>query len=902
MVEFFKQMYLIPFKYGIEKMNNTCMKIISLIFNQCGKRLFKINNDVQFVEHYECVDNYNKFYCCPIDLKEIDQDFLLNTFKIKTGRIENLILSIPHKIFLKGTTNIHIQKITLQVDIIKNDNSLYFSTLETNNIYFVDQNKYVKNDLSDIILEIKRLLLEYLDTITIQIECIELNLRENIIICLNDVYYDSQKVEIKSIIINHDNLLQIDDIIFMISDKKLKISKINANDKLIDYLPFIYMDDHSGDISVSIKIDKFHTNLLEITNLEMDIVKNLIIIKFLKKIKFDNIFSLITSDNTTSILDFDQNSNLITFKQNIRISFDDFNKLNCWIDSFANMISSFQKKIITIETTKKQLYISQLKISIFFKNEVFNVQIKSMGYINNEIVDLLIEHDRTILKIGKINIGKSFCAENIILFEEGLFDLRAKYMEVRKQNNELNFYFNRAKLVEIKAFITFVSNITSLFSSYDDSNFTIFLNISKSIVKMKYLQSIINLVIEIMNVNLLNKSMTNVKADLFIDKYLIAKLSANSINHQNFNIQNLHIFLDPIMNEQIIVIINSLIPINEHHYANCIDNDVCEKIRQAMSETIIANNMKQFEKNVELLTTSILPISGKQNNNSKLFSANDHFMREKNSLKKYKPITQIFSNNNLKSLLIDDYSIEEEETNLKIIIDNLCVYLFEKLPEQSSKDRKPFISVFFKEINLMKSNITNQIPRNKYKIMINQFAIIDNLSNDLKWKYFIIPKFKITAFDCEIIQHDDIYRLIVHISPLKASIREETLLKLISFFEFKKENISSKSEPKFIEHFYIDNINIFLNFYPSIINKISKSESFTLSDFEMIIKHVAFNNIGGFDRLFEIFGNHIKNEIKPENIMQFIPNIKLIKPYAKSLMNIYKMTFRYIYQKTKKMF
>src|SRR3984885_7280742 len=251
MVEFFKQMYLIPFKYGIEKMNNTCMKIISLIFNQCGKRLFKINNDVQFVEHYECVDNYNKFYCCPIDLKEIDQDFLLNTFKIKTGRIENLILSIPHKIFLKGTTNIHIQKITLQVDIIKNDNSLYFSTLETNNIYFVDQNKYVKNDLSDIILEIKRLLLEYLDTITIQIECIELNLRENIIICLNDVYYDSQKVEIKSIIIN--------------------------NDKLIDYLPFIYMDDHSGDISVSIKIDKFHTNLLEITNLEMDIVKNLII-------------------------------------------------------------------------------------------------------------------------------------------------------------------------------------------------------------------------------------------------------------------------------------------------------------------------------------------------------------------------------------------------------------------------------------------------------------------------------------------------------------------------------------------------------------------------------------------------------------------------------------------------
>ncbi|XWV25599.1 hypothetical protein QJ856_gp0155 [Tupanvirus deep ocean] len=952
MAEWLKNICISPFKFGLSKVNYVAVNAISVIFNLYGKRLLKIDDD-KIIKSNECKDERDIFYFYPLPLKQIEQDLGLNLVVIESGVINDLVLSIPWKAMLTEPTLITIADIKLVIAFGQNTNSIYFNSLENTNSYFLSSKGKIKEnqDLMNAYKEINALLSEYFNKITLEIKQIEIELLEHFKVIVNGVSFSNSvltidKIQIHSI--NNEKLLvKIDKLQFHTVEHQLSIGELNIDKQFVNYLPNFYTDDSKSKIKLRINVDVLRMEKLLLKNLDLVLDSNDVIINNISYIDIDDILLFRNDNPNTNLLMFSTENNICKLEKPIDIKFSSIGDVVQWIGQFKEIINVVTSKIIVISLEepkeKNSFQIRNIESNIIYGDDYFHLKIdKFLVDKNTNFLGVTIVHDGTTGTMDKILIGDNgivfFINSNVLSTD---FHIFSKTTKINKNDSGVDISFNEANAVNIIQIINFVTNIIDKFTSpkptepdnlitneinnldmsasvidlsetleiiekMDDKKpYMVNLEIIESNLLVRYEDTNFNAIVKNANICISTKSATNVIADILINDFLLANIQSKYLSSDSIKLDKCQIFLDPETFDQLNYIFGTLTPDKqtEDESEFEISEEGLKQLHEALARSFMAKSVVDLEKSIKGTTESIFENHKKTQQNIQIFNT-----------PQIKMLTTSFAN--LRSILIDDYCLEQEDPKglvFKMVIKSLHLYLFDKLVKYNSNDKNDpaFLCAIFKEIEIQK--IREEVQENKNKPLISVFekgrkiksntkdkynlhiktgGIIDTHCHDPEWKYF--AKFcKDNMFEASLIIQGDALRISIYSSPIVTNIREETFLRLLAFFS-NSHHIPKNNNPLYIEYFSVSGIDIVVNFYPLLLKQIGMGPNvFTLKDFKIRLSPQVITHIDGIDKAINIIGNKWKDDVNPENIFQFIPNIKIIKPYAVPFVNFIQLTTKY---------
>jgi hypothetical protein len=655
--------------------------------------------------------------------------------------------------------------------------------------------------------------------------------------------------------------------------------------------------------------------------------------------------------SNNNLLLFDFKSNICSFEKNLNIKIGSVPDLVDWLKDFYVVINSMTDKLIVVsldESVKKNpLHIINITTNFVYGDDIFDI------FINTICIDDEIKLNNVkIMYDDKIGIFNNILFEknSVILLNSVVkskeFDMISKLTKIIKEPSNLDIYFDSANvsnIIQIVNFITFMiekfipksnepiesvqllseeqNDFDLLASTTDLSEMLILMDKEDEILKPLMVNIIVrdsnifskhenidfNVFVINGNICVTTKSATNVIADILMNGYLIARLDSKYVSTESILINSLHIFIDPEIFDQFNYLFGTLTPETSDEIEEEIEISVegLKQLREALSRSIISKSVIDLENTLSKSTNNIL-----QNNTiiksphiiTKIFNSPSMIM-----------LATSFAN--LRDIIIDEYSVEpteEKDVKLELFINSFHIYFFDKLVKYGSgiKSDVAFLCVVIKEINLKKKIECvveeNDKPfiriieygnpktknRERYTLKIKTGAIIDVACNDPEWKYFV--KFpNNNMLDANIILHGDFVRANIIVGPLTTNIREETLFRLLAFFS-NSHHVPKNNNSIYIEYFNISSIDISVNYYPLILKQIGMdSNAFTLKDFKIRLTSQSVSCIDGFDKLISIIGTRWKDDVNPNNILQFVPNIKIIHPYATPIAQFLQLTTRY---------
>ncbi|XWV26936.1 hypothetical protein QJ857_gp0113 [Tupanvirus soda lake] len=952
MAEWLKNICLSPFKFGLDKVNYVAVNAISVIFNLYGKRLLKIDDD-KIIKSNECKNERDIFYFYPLSLKQIEQDVGLNLVVIESGIINDLSLSIPWKAMLTEPTLITIADIKLVTSFSHNTNSIYFNSLENTNSYFLSSKGKIKEnqDLLNAYKEINALLSEYFNKITLEIKQIEIELLEHFKVIINGITFSNSVLTVNKMQIYSSGdeklLISIDKLQFNTVEYHLSIGEINIDTKFVNHLPNFYTDDSKSKLKLKLNIDVLKMEKLFLKNLDLVLDSDNILVKNISHIDIDDILLFKNDNSSTNLLSFSTENNICKLEKPIDIKFSSINDVVKWVGQLKEIICIITNKIIVINLEepkeKNPLQIKNIESNIIYGDDYFNLKLDNLlvdEYTN--FLGVKIVHDGTTGTMDKILIGEKgvvfLVNSNVLSNDFHVFSVTTKII---KNDLGIDISFNQANAVNIIQFINFVTNIIDKFttpkSEEPDNLITNEMNnldLSASIVDLsetleivekieekkpymvnlvieesnllvRYEETNFNAIVKKANICITTKTATNVTADILMNDFLLAKIQSKHLSSNSIVLEKFQIFLDPETFDQLNYIFGTLTP--EKQFEDEPEFEISEEglrqLHEALTRSFMAKSVIDLEKSIKGSTQSIIETHKKEEQNIQIFNT-----------PQIKMLTTSFAN--LRSVLIDDYYLEKEDPmglELEIIIKSLHLYLFDKLVKCNSNDKNDpaFLCAIFKEIELQK--IKEEVHekkkeplisvfekgrkikpnfRDKYNIYIKTGGIIDTQCHDPEWKYF--AKFcKDNMFEASVIIHGDALRSSIYLSPITTNIREETLLRLLAFFS-NSHHIPKNNNPLYVDYFSVSCIDIVVNFYPLILKQIGMGpNAFTLKDFKIRLSPQVITHVDGIDKVISIICNKWKDDVKPENIFQFIPNIKIIKPYAVPFVNFIQLTTKY---------
>lgn len=763
----------------------------------------------------------------------------------------------------------------------------------------------------------------------------------------------------------NNKIVSINKIKFDIKKNSLYISKIVIDSNIITYIPEFYMNDSKDKFNMNIMIDNFKMDQISAKKIDFNINQNNLTLRKISCLKIDNIliFKEDSYDNNNLFI-FEFNSNILLFTKCINIKLGNINKLLDWINKIQYIISYTMNKFIIFGlddkiTNSKSLCINNIFANIVYGDDIFNIFIDNI-YIDEKIklgnIKINYNDKNSIIENIYFDNSNAIILEEIIVTCEE-FKAKSYLTKIIKQTSKLDVYFDTANINNIIQIINFVTNIIEKFTlKYDKShidqsiikkynNIDLSTNVSglsKSLMAMNINTEdndssepmIINLYIK--NTNILfkynnidydvflknghicitNKYACNINAEILMNGYLIAKLNAEHITNNSFLINSFRIFIDPEIFDQINYLFGTLTPeISEDIEEEIeITSEGLKQLQEALARSIISKSIVDMEQTINQNINIIL-----QKNKQKNISENTINILDTPNVK-----ILLDSFVNLRNAIIDNYNIEHNEDkdiNIKLFIKSLHIYFFNKLVKFNSniKNNNAFLCAVFKDIIFSKkleplpeqkhkpliriienSKVSKIKVRERYLIKMKTGAILDIACNDPEWKYFI--KFSNhNMFNADISLYGSTMRANIIVSPFTTNIREETLFKLLAFFS-NSHHPPKSSEPIYIEYFNINAIDVSVNYYPLILKQIGTvSNSLTLKDFKIRLSSQTILNIDRIDKLLNIILSQWKADINPNNILQFVPNIKLIHPYTVPIIQFIQLTTKYFkHSKNKK--
>lgn len=927
MTSWIKNALMVPVNYGMDQANYLISNLLAIIFNVYGNKLLRIEND-KIVKSCQCLKDYNIFHLYPIYIREIEQDIELNTLKIDRGTITNTTVSIPRKSFLVDATVVNVDVVTLDISLSRNDNSLYFSTLE--NSYLLNSNVVKKNeDLLNVYLQINSFLTQYFYRIHLGIKTITINVLSHCRIVICDLSYHDNHLTISSISLfpisgEENKLLEIVSLSWEIIESRLKsdgtlfdehergrihIYKVGIQASLSQYLPNIYFQDTNNKLRLLVTIDRLVYDSLSIKGLVMEIVPDGLVVK-----NFENgdIFDIatITPCRGADLVTFDVLRNICRIFSSFSLEIVDLSTLCQWLKKSNSDLRNLFGKFVFLKDNSchsPKLSIIGFDTKISCLNRVFECK---LGKISIPSESSLLLHDRSFPEnFESPNNSKFSCQSSLSRSDMNfpgileLVDVSIKYCSPDSMTaviKNVTVKQDSYHLVDITIQgndFWFRSDMTDIHQMERRLNFDF---------KRAKVMDLVNMIRHI--IDLVNSCNLARKADDVNKPALSVYLSINDssviqhylgyqfkfiINQGRYHIneyQAIDVDGSILINDQVLVvtylpIIGTKVTKAEFlklrinpgtldqliHLFQVVLQKYFEKnshkrkeCKKRMLESFIVSDLEELERDVDYPETSSQPNLG---------SSND--LR--------------FSRGPVELAIIEDYITEKLEiNNVQVNIKILDIALSDDL-KSSKEDPETFLRIILKEVGFTEVDGTGE---KSYLFNIMTGGIIDTTAADLAWKYFVksAVKSNLLEFDLKIIGGD--YHLSISVAPLVMKVREGTLLRLLSFFS-QPQMSKSKNVPITMKRFYLSAIQVSLSYCPLILEGM-QGDILTIKDFQLVLSSQLLENVDGVDQLFYLISQKWKDEINPSNIAQFIPSIKGIGPYIGSLVQMFHFIRRYL--------
>lgn len=873
MVEWIKNICLSPFKTGLEHM-------IPLVFNLLGKRILKIDRD-KIIERSEYRDNRNNLYFNPLHLKEIEQDICLNLLKLEIGIINDLVVSIPIKGVLSETTNINIGEIGFIIGLCqKNMANVSIDSLENTNSYFTNNDLRENRDLIEAYNGIKMVLSEYFSSINLKIKTMNITLIDHFRVRIIDLEYGRNVFDIKKIYFYSDQdgapskkLVEVDNVTYHMLDKKLVIDGLDIDASIVNFLPDFYMEPSESLVHLSVIIHSLRLAKdgssshpeTKIQEISLKIQPGLVIIDKLSSIAVGDFFLYKRTNvdpSDLNLLVFNTKTLLGTFNQTLQFKISNLGHTIEWARQLISTLGSVCDKVIIIELGKEEerlVALEQFKADIILGDDIldFTFQRIEIGQVVELFgVGLLYEDTKSLIKKISILDGKITLHGSSILSKE--FGLETQTIGIDNGGENLEIIFDRASSTNILSTVDFVGKVIRKFASDKKSGGMVNLCITDSNISFKHERNHFHIQMKKSRICITTKSASDIVADVLMNGYLVCQLDIIQFG-KVLMIKSLKLYVDPEIFDQMNYLFGTLSPESEPRVGT-----KQSEFDDIMSCSFIVEDIMELESTIDQCTLSI----SERSSNLKIL---------------------VKSFTNLMDIMVNDYFEDlPENMDFKLIISCMQVWFFDKLcPYNQNKNVPSFLCAILKDVFFGKKVKENQT---QYKLRIKTGAIIDTASQNPEWKYF--SKFPRSNFlNITVWMSESGYKIVIGLNPFVANIREEILVRLLAFFS--NSHHMPSGQPLHIQYFSMGEVHLTLNYCPIILKKMN---GFTIKDFNIVLSAQSLKDVGPMSNLWDGIIQNWKKDIDPDNIFQFIPNIKIIKPYASSIIYIIGQTSKYFKQ------
>lgn len=240
----------------------------------------------------------------------------------------------------------------------------------------------------------------------------------------------------------------------------------------------------------------------------------------------------------------------------------------------------------------------------------------------------------------------------------------------------------------------------------------------------------------------------------------------------------------------------------------------------------------------------------------------------------------------------DDKSVEHNTLLYDIITDyyNEAEKLFEiKIHSMSVAlsmryGNEPFLVINLDNILLQKTHDLEASMVGNVSVTTSirfKIDMVDTSSEDDQWKRFVSCQEVSISYSV----NDDDYDATIYCKKITANIREQTLLKLLSFFT-PRSCVTGKSKV-YVSYLSIGEIPISLSFLPIITSGIP---SLSIDTHETILPAIKVNNVN-LDSATDAVKTRWLSAI---STLHIVSNIKAIKPYASHVYDVYRIVSSYL--------
>ncbi|MEM3063047.1 MAG: hypothetical protein QW303_05850, partial [Nitrososphaerota archaeon] len=499
-MEQIKKLYLVPSNLGIEKINSLIMQLITFILNIYGKRLLKLNVD-KLIKNYTCDNNCNLFHFYPLYFEQVSRTFLANLLNIKSGTINNLVITLPRNTFSNSSMIITIENIELTVSIVRND-SIYYSVSSQDGSDLGDEDKLDENgELVSIFREINSMLRCYFDKIRVEIKMIRVKILDHFIILFDGIKYDShvvfiEKIRVETLDNDPKKLASVEKVKFDATNFALSIGMVDISEEIVCYLPVLYIDDSAGSVRIDVTIGSLTFGKVYITNFDFTIEPEKFVINGCEVLEIDNALIFKHSKKSDSrngpksepfLLYYNQN-NVFLINQIFDVKIVNLHNMMCWFGHFTLLARTIAGKLVTLDEKSVEIlkYSDNSKInvkeclpdkhpfcenSIHFDNIHCNIVYNENIYLTEirrvhlgkiiKLVDLGIKYNNIIATCDKLLVDEngSIHIIGVCLKTPGTsevpnsshsFYIRSNHVQIKKTDHEYKITLEFSKVFNVK--------------------------------------------------------------------------------------------------------------------------------------------------------------------------------------------------------------------------------------------------------------------------------------------------------------------------------------------------------------------------------------------------------------------------------------------------------------------
>jgi len=895
-----------PLKFGLQQFNYLAAQGLLVIFNLYGKRLLKIEDD-KFIKSCDCIENYNYFKLYPLILNQLSQDLFLSTFLILNGTVSDAVIRVPWKALLSDYTLITIEKVDLNIEIRPVVPPLIKSLNQT--VPYLNESTTPNQEITSTFTGIKEILKKYFNYVVLEVKMINLVIGQ-LHVKISGIKYQHKVITIQTIqLTSSDNITEnltsdgsglgiISNVTINLDLMQVDISSIKIDSRIVEYLPTIYLNDSPSQTILNIKIHNLIYDTLTARHIDLTLKPNEYTLNSLVELLISQIIELRTEKSP--ILSLNLSQSICTVYQPIHVNLLNVTQLKLWIDSLKHTIKLISSKIRitkTLQSPKEinsNFCVSNLLLKLIYNNIPFNIHINS---INCSPIDINLQQVKVLymdVDLEAINCEIVNSTDNTSITVSGLHVTSPSRLQI--QSNILHIGISNQQILIslevcdawnlleiINKIRTLVENInrsnithqTSLFMTAReeiketlveeirdpitdsirddipepapvsrpiilriiDSNIHDLLNMVKpepSLVKPE--PSLVkpepSLVIHIIqgSLNISTMIATDIQGQIFIDTITVAKLLIEKLSRKEIIVKTVNVYIDPNIAEAMVKIV--------------------EYLKSTMSTTTDATS-------IPTVVASMPMISPK--------SSYAH------------------------SRIIEDYRPKPtpDTLDISIKIKQLSAYIFNNITKSSTN----FVNLSFKNLHFAKHIKLDLI---KYEIGLEDMIIIDLRTKNPEWKHIL--KSQSNAKFLELVYKISTrpkvaHHIIFFITPIVISLREEIVVEFLNFFKPTPKSNSIQVVP--IENCYIYPLDIILNYHP-IITGSSTSDLLSIHNYRIKLPAQSISHLTNFPSLFKIIVDNIKKKVNPNNIIQFVPHVKIIEPYASPVIRILKIVTQYM--------